>query len=766
MPLPAPPRIAAAPPFASYWQAGYEGADHNNHAGQPLDMNVATGHLDRVRADYALLQQFGICTVRESAGWRLCERDGRYDFRILDSRLQAAQDLGLQICWTFCHYGWPDDLDIFGDAFVPRFVRFCSALAQYLAPWTGAQPVYSPINEISFQSWGLSLRMFHCKHMHHPHAGEEGKRQLVRASIAGCEAIWQITPGARILQCDPLIHVIAPPGRPDWAPQAAGWRAAQFDAWDMLCGRRAPELGGAERYLDLMGCNYYHSNQWESGTNLRLWWHLDDPRRLPLHHSLLEMQQRYSRPLLLTETSHVGSGRGAWIRQIAEQAALAVQHGVDLRGICVYPAIDRPDWEQPEHWHKSGVWEVDLHSTPPLARVPVPPYVTALHQAIRLTNHLCPAPGVLPVLLVFCHHRWDGVCRRPQQLLSRLALYYRVLFIEPPQHDASDAHWDRLTPVPNLTVYRPRSAAQADQQATLQALLARLPEYASPALAWLCTPMALPLLPPGAGAVVYDCMAGPTDQDAVRLWVEHETALLRRADLVLAPGPGLYELMRRRHANVHRLDNSVDAVHFEQARDRSNGHPLHADLPHPRLGFYGAIDSRIDTGLLADLADAHPQWQVLLVGPVLGIDPAALPQRQNLHYLGQQAYQALPHFLAGWDVCLLPYKLHGAPRLHNPIQLLEYMAAGLPIVSTALPDVAQVAGTAVAIGRGHAQFIAHCEAALALDAGQRAALAQRMRAVVQRTSWDGAAARVHSLMEQTRPIIKPTGETACKPTSS
>ena len=149
-------------PFASFWQGGYEGADHVNHGGRPLDMNAANGHRERAREDYLLLRQFGITTVRESIGWRLVERDGVFDFSILDARLLAARELGIQICWTFCHYGWPDGIDVYGAEFVTRFARFCRAAAQYLAPYAGPAPVYSPINEISFTSWGLSVHMFRC----------------------------------------------------------------------------------------------------------------------------------------------------------------------------------------------------------------------------------------------------------------------------------------------------------------------------------------------------------------------------------------------------------------------------------------------------------------------------------------------------------------------------------------------------------------------------------------------------------------------------
>ncbi|KQV82490.1 amine oxidase [Massilia sp. Root351] len=743
-------------PFAGFWQAGYEGADHINHAGRALDMNAVTGHLERARSDYEQAQRLGFRTVRESIGWRLCERDGRHDFSVLEGRCRAAQELGLQVSWTFCHYGIPDDLDLFGPDFVPRFARFCRAAAEFLAPYGGPQPVYSPINEISFTSWGLSIHMFRIKNMRHPDAGGEGKRQLVRASIAGCDAIWDVTPGARILQCDPMIHVIAPANRPDWAVQAAGWRASQFEALDMLCGRVQPELGGAPRYVDLIGGNYYHSNQWESGTNLRLWWHLGEPRRLPLHCILMEYQQRYGRPLLLAETSHVGSGRGAWAREMASEAALAMQHGVDFHGICLYPAIDRPDWEDENHWHHSGLWDLDRDGADPLARVLVPGYATALRQAMRVTGALCTTPtkeNSMETIIVFSHLRWDFVYQRPQQLLTRLAQHYKVLFVEEPLHDAGPARLTSYQPAPNITVYQPRTPSLAagfhdDQIPLLQPLLDKLVPDGEQPIVWFYTPMALPLLAKLHPArVVYDCMDELSAfKNPPRQLLQRETALLNLAGVVFTGGPSLYEAKRHRHPHVHCFPSSVDVVHFEQALDRSNGHPLHQDIGRPRLGFYGVLDERLDTELIAALADAHPEWQIVLVGPIVKIAPETLPQRQNVHYLGQQPYAALPHFLAGWDVCLLPFALNEATRYISPTKVLEYMAAELPIVSTAIADVAQPYGGTVAIGRSHAEFIAHCEAALAQTRPQRAAMAAGMRAIVARTSWDATADAMRALL--------------------
>ena len=352
-------------------------------------MNDITHHATLAYDDYLLLNDFDIRTVRESVGWRLVEKDGRFDFSSIEARVRAAEELGLQVIWTLCHYGWPDDVDVYSAAFIDRFASYCYHVVKYLESRSTqhAVNIYSPINEISFASWA-SAQIGFLRLDLRGDDGTELKRQLVRATLKSCKVIWEINPSARILHCDPLIHVIAPDDRPDLGDYAAMQRESQFEAWDMLCGRREPELGGAPRFLDLVGVNYYHSNQWQTDGNVihNLWWHLDHPYRVPLYSLLMEVQDRYRRPILLAETSHVGSGRGAWIKEVAREAVIAQQRGVDLHGICLYPIVDRPDWDDPHHWHKSGLWEVNIHGEEEkyYQRVLSQPYAAGLRDAQRL----------------------------------------------------------------------------------------------------------------------------------------------------------------------------------------------------------------------------------------------------------------------------------------------------------------------------------------------------------------------------------------------
>ncbi len=363
-------------------------------------------------------------------------------------------------------------------------------------------------------------------------------------------------------------------------------------------------------------------------------------------------------------------------------------------------------------------------------------------------------------IVVFSHLRWDFVYQRPQHLLSRFASGQPVLFIEEPEYDASGPpRWQRTTPEPGVTVLRPRTPVSqpgfhAEQIAVLGPLLDEIRDQVGDtgAVAWLYTPMALPLarrLDPLL--VVYDCM------DELSLFmgappelVRREAKLMEFADLVFTGGPSLYRAKQGRHPNVHCFSSSVDAAHFGRALPGGAAEepPDQRELPHPRLGYYGVIDERLDLPLLAAVADSHPEWQLVLVGPVVKIDPASLPRRPNIHYTGQRSYAELPGYLAGWDVCLLPFARNDSTRFISPTKTLEYMAAERPIVSTPIADVADPYGRIVYLGDTPAAFIKACEAALAADPEERARRTELMRGVLARTSWDATAAAMESLMAE------------------
>ena len=367
-----------------------------------------------------------------------------------------------------------------------------------------------------------------------------------------------------------------------------------------------------------------------------------------------------------------------------------------------------------------------------------------------------------PSLVVFSHLRWNFVHQRPQHLLTRLAAGRPVLYVEEPEHHADGPRWEPMEVAPNVTVYRPKTPSRTigfhpEQLAAMQPLLPQLLAAAGRhPIAWVYTPLALPLVERlDPVAVVYDCM----DElslflDAPAELVERENELLARADLVFTGGRSLYRAKRHRHGDIHCFPSSVDAAHFGRARPRRPAGVREAEpadqagIPHPRLGFFGVIDERLDLDIVAALADAHPEWQIVMLGPVVKIDPAVLPQRPNIHYPGPRSYGELPAYLAGWDVCLLPFARNNATRFISPTKTLEYMAAERPIVSTPITDVAEPYGDIVYLGSTPAEFVAACETALGEDAAEHLRRVGLMRKVLAGTSWDATAAHMERLVTE------------------
>ena len=343
--------------FDSFWIGGFEAATHVNEAGKRLDLIAATQHDVQIEEDYARLRTVGIRTVRDAVRWPLVERNGTFDFSSLAPMVVAAERQGMQVMWTLLHYGVPDDVDMFSPEFPARFARFSAEVAKFIQSHSRRLPFYTPVNEISFFAWAAGEVGWFSPFG--KGRGGELKRQLIKAVIAACEAVWKVDRRARVVHVDPVIHVVPPVMRPDLTDAATLQRESQFESWDMLAGIVAPELGGHPRYLDIMGVNFYHSNQWEY-PNARLRWEDTprDPRWQPLHRILAEVYDRYRRPLFIGETSHVGVGRAEWLREIAAELWSANDSGVPLEGVCLFPIIDRMDWNNEHHWHNSGLWDL------------------------------------------------------------------------------------------------------------------------------------------------------------------------------------------------------------------------------------------------------------------------------------------------------------------------------------------------------------------------------------------------------------------------
>jgi beta-glucosidase/6-phospho-beta-glucosidase/beta-galactosidase len=342
--------------FKSFWMGGFESACHINATGHRLDMLAATQHDRFVAGDYRNLRAMRIDTARETVRWHRVEiAPAEYDFSSVDPYIEAANETGVEIIWDLLHYGWPDGLDIHSPQFVDRFAAFCAATARHLRERIRGVRFYTPINELSFFAWAAGEVGWFFPFDHH--RGGELKRQLVRAWIAGVDAIRSVDPAARIVSVEPVIHTVPSPGSDPALAEAQN--NSQWEAWDMIAGRLSPELGGAERYLDVIGVNFYHDNQWEVPGGRKIHWHISprDPRWVPFNRLLQGAYARYGRPIIIGETSHVGSGRAEWIRELTDEVIIAVQNGVPLEGICLYPIVDRFEWNDPTHWHNSGLWD-------------------------------------------------------------------------------------------------------------------------------------------------------------------------------------------------------------------------------------------------------------------------------------------------------------------------------------------------------------------------------------------------------------------------
>jgi glycosyltransferase involved in cell wall biosynthesis len=328
--------------FRSFFHGGFESSTHRRaHDRRRLDMIDATRHDTEAESDFRLLQRHGILTVRDGLRWHLIETaPGRYDFTSLRLQLAASRATGMQVIWDLLHYGWPDDLDIWGADFVPRFAAFAVAAAEVIAAETDGAPFFAPVNEISFFAWGGGDAAYL-----NPFArgrGHELKVQLSRAAIAAMEAILAVLPQARFVHADPVINVICDPGRPHEAGAAEGHRQAQFQAWDMLAGHAWPQLGGRPELLDIVGVNYYSNNQWiHGGPPIDL----GHPLYKPFRRILMETYARYGRPIFVAETGTEGDRRPDWLAYVCAEVRAAMRAGVPVEGICLYPVLDHPGWD-------------------------------------------------------------------------------------------------------------------------------------------------------------------------------------------------------------------------------------------------------------------------------------------------------------------------------------------------------------------------------------------------------------------------------------
>ncbi|MGZ8255524.1 MAG: b-glycosidase [Burkholderiaceae bacterium] len=374
--------------FPTFFLSGFECSTFDWKDRGRRDLVEETRHREHAAQDYAALRSLGIAVAREGVPWPLVDCGGQYDFSRIDPFIDALNAHSILPIWDLCHYGYPNDVHPFQTGFVDRFARYCRAAAEYVAPKVRGPHFFTPINEITF--WGFC-------------GGEWGwvapfgndkatrirfRKVLCEAAIAGVRAIREVDPEARMVHVEPLIQVVPPEDRPDLADEAANEaKDDAFFAWDVLAGLRHPELGGSPEILDIVGANCYSFGQMElrrSGPHQAMAPH--DERIRPLCDMLVDAWKRYQRPMIIGETSGIGDGRPDWLKDVMEESLAAVECGVDLHGVCLFPAVDMPDWHTGE-WLKMGLYDV-VDDGERLQRIPFQPYVDELRRWQRLLNRV------------------------------------------------------------------------------------------------------------------------------------------------------------------------------------------------------------------------------------------------------------------------------------------------------------------------------------------------------------------------------------------
>jgi len=384
-----------------------------------------------------------------------------------------------------------------------------------------------------------------------------------------------------------------------------------------------------------------------------------------------------------------------------------------------------------------------------------------MHERSTTPSHVSRSPvssdSRIPLLVCFSHLRWSFVYQRPQHLLSRAAQRYDVVFMEEPiREDVSAPFMKRELTREGVVVHTPilprsfeEQEANEAQRDMLESLLES--EQRGPLIFWYYTPAALPFTSEFTpDVIVYDCMdelsAFKNAPPALR---RLETKLFARADVVFTGGHSLYQAKKDRHANIHPFPSSIDARHFGRARTDL---PCPRDIAHlagPRLGFFGVIDERMDLDLVAAMAEARPEWTFIMIGPVVKIDPADLPQHGNIHWIGARDYDVLPDYIGSWDVGLMPFALNESTRFISPTKTPEFLAAGCPVVSTAIADVVTAYGVSglVEIARSAEDAIACAER---LMTNKRSSWLATVDSHLAGNSWDRTWAQMDSLIDACR----------------
>jgi len=360
-------------------------------------------------------------------------------------------------------------------------------------------------------------------------------------------------------------------------------------------------------------------------------------------------------------------------------------------------------------------------------------------------------------LLCFCHLRWNFVYQRPQHLLSRFAKHRRVFIMEEPILDAVSSYNDIVyDETAKVWVITPHLSAELTPDKIVNAQKRLLDMFMDSMnvrhyILWYYSPMALQFsqhLDPVI--TVYDCMDELSSFEFAPAAIKQmEAILFKKADVVFTGGHHLYEFKRSCHHNIYPFPSSIDKHHFETARTGLFAPQDQVNIPTPRIGFYGVVDERFDIQLLQQVADLRPEWHFVIIGPVVKIDPALLPQNSNIHYLGGKSYKELPQYLAGWDIAMLPFALNASTTYISPTKTPEYLAGGKPVISTAIRDVVKPYGEGghVHIIHSPEKFVTAAETILHQHAGEKQIWLKKVDALLENNSWDNTWNEMNACIE-------------------
>ena len=331
--------------FETFIQAGFECSTHRLKTGKRLDLLESTRHDQLAKSDYKALQEIGIGTVREGIRWHLIESTaGMYDFSSALGMLDAAEETNTQQIIDLFHFGWPDHLDIFSADFVHSFADLAFNFAKLLQSRGVNTPLLAPFNEVSFFAWAggdvAYLNPFQRGR------ASELKQQALKAAMAACEALLSELPNVKLVWPDPVIHIAGDPAIAGDVEAAEGYRRSMFETWDMASGRLHPELGGRPEFLQVIGVNFYDRNEWMNhGRTL----HPGDQEYRPFHLILKEVWERYQVPIFISETGTENEQRANWFAVVADEVRLAIQQDVPVEGLCLYPILNHPGWDDDRH---------------------------------------------------------------------------------------------------------------------------------------------------------------------------------------------------------------------------------------------------------------------------------------------------------------------------------------------------------------------------------------------------------------------------------